>query len=372
MKVAIICGAGIVSGKEIVALELGKGLREAGIEIHFVTSRWGSGDFGRRAEALRFPVSRLWLGFISATLRLAPIWMTVDQIRRWPALLMGYRRFLREVKPAKVIHTNWHHSILLWPFFRRDRDIYWTHEVMANTRQYRILFQKLSKRVGSFVAVSHATGDALAQLGVPRSMIRVIYNGIADPKGHCDRVREEIGLRIGIVGQIGAWKGHEDLLRAFKSVRETVATAELHIFGNGAVDYLDTLRNLSVELGIDPAITWHGFVSDPRKIYENLAVVTVPSRVVESFGVSAVEAAFFGLPVVASRRGGLPEIVVDNETGYLVNAESPGDIAARLKALLQDRDLRLIMGRRARQRALEQFSQKRFGKEFAEMLQSEA
>src|SRR5438045_3645449 len=112
MKVAIICGAGIVSGKEIMALELGKGLREAGIEIHFVTSRWGNGDFARRTIATKFPTHRMWLGYISTTLRWSEIRMTLDQLRRWPSFVIAYLRFLREVRPEKVIHTNWHHLLL--------------------------------------------------------------------------------------------------------------------------------------------------------------------------------------------------------------------------------------------------------------------
>ena len=294
--------------------------------------------------------------------------MTADQVRRWPALLMGYQRFLRDFKPSRVIHTNWHHAILLWPFLHRDRDIYWAHEVLADTWQYRFLFQKLAKRVGAFVAVSRAAANALAKLGTPRSMIHVIYNGISYPDGQSDKIREKDRLRIGIVGQIGVWKGHEDLLRAFKCVREKVAIAELHIFGDGTAEYLDTLRHLSSELGIESAITWHGFVSDPRTIYENLAVVAVPSRGVESFGLSAMEAAFFGLPVVASRCGGLAEIIEDGETGFLVEPENSSELADRLSLLLQSSDLRLSMGQRARQLALERFKQRRLVEEFVEVM----
>jgi hypothetical protein len=119
-KIAIVCGAGIVSGKEIMAIELAEGLRAAGVEVHFLTSRWGSGDFARRTTTLGFRTHRLWLGFVSATFRFDAIWMTVDQLRHWPALLRGYRHYLHAEQPNKIIHTNWHHVLLVGLFSGRN------------------------------------------------------------------------------------------------------------------------------------------------------------------------------------------------------------------------------------------------------------
>ena len=77
----------------------------------------------------------------------------------------------------------------------------------------------------------------------------------------------------------------------------------------------------------------------------------------------AAEAAYFGIPVIATRRGGLPEIVQDGETGYLVDAESPMQIAEKLKLLIEDTDLRDKMGQTAHNYALQHFSQERMVQE---------
>ena len=62
--------------------------------------------------------------------------MTGEQVLRWPELMLSYRRFLHERAPDRVIHTNWHHLLLLVPFLRPDRDIYWAHEVYLDKPQY--------------------------------------------------------------------------------------------------------------------------------------------------------------------------------------------------------------------------------------------
>lgn len=368
MRIAIISGAGIVSGKEVMSLELGEGLRAAGEEVRFVTARWGNGEFARRARVQGFTVERMWIGFISATLRLKPLWWTTDQLLHWPALYLGYRRFLREFQPEKVIHTNWHHVIVLWPFLTAKRDIYWAHEVMGNTRQYRALFRRLSRRCGKFIAVSRATAEALAALGVPAQKVTTIYNGLVDDFSEAPFTTAEQPVKIGIIGQVGAWKGHEDLFHGFALVKDEVPAAELHVFGDGTPEFITGLRALAERLGIAARITWHGFVAEQQQIYGNLSVVIAPSRVVESFGMTAVEAALFKLPVVASRIGGLAEIVEDGKTGFLVQPERPVELANRIVQLLKDEDLRREMGEEARRRALDCFSRERMVRGFLDTL----
>src|SRR5882724_7565996 len=367
VKVAIVCGAGIVSGKEVMALELGQGLRESGVEVYFITSRWGSGEFGRRTEAAGFPTYRLWLGFISATLRLDCIWMTLDQLWHWPALFIGYRRFLKKVSPAKVVHTNWHHVLLLWSLLRPQRDIFWLHEVIPKKPQYRGLFQRMGARVGCFVTVSNASGKSLVDLGVAESKIHVIYNGITDP-AHGDTRGRDNSQTVGIVGQIGRWKGHEDLLEAFQIILSGHSNAELHIFGNGSPDYEAFLRRRISELGAGRNVFWQGFIRDRSKIYPCLTLLVVPSRSEDALPTTAIEAAFFRVPVIASRRGGLPEIVEDGVTGYLFE---PGDVARLAKhtmTLLQDAGLRSEIGQNARKRAMSLFSRERFVRDFIDLL----
>ena len=94
-------------------------------------------------------------------------------------------------------------------------------------------------------------------------------------------------------------------------------------------------------------------------IYRSADVVVVPSVYGESFGIVALEAMASGRPVVASRVGGLSEVVVDGETGILVQPGSPRSIAEALLALHQDRSLARKLGLNARRIVVERYSWKR-------------
>src|SRR3954451_6944555 len=124
MKVAIICGGGIVSGKEIMVLQLAESLRDIGVDVKVVSSRWTDGRFTERLGASGIPTFKVWFGFISATLNLKCIYMTLAQLARWPQLLGAYGSFLLRFKPDAVIHTNWHSLLMILFFVRRSRDIY--------------------------------------------------------------------------------------------------------------------------------------------------------------------------------------------------------------------------------------------------------
>jgi glycosyltransferase involved in cell wall biosynthesis len=368
-SVAIVCGAGIVSGKEIIALELAEGLRERGITINFLIAWWGDGEFKRRLQALQFNFQVLRLGFISATLRWEPLRMTLHQLWHLPGLLMSYRRFLRTVRPSYVIHCNWHHAFMLLPVLRRKRDIFWVHEIMCNRPLYRGIFRAISRRVRCFVAVSHATGSALQRLGIPQDRICVLYNGVRDTTDYgAQKSSEGANKSVGIIGQIGKWKGHEDLFDAFSSVQKAHPDSELHIYGRGSKEYEDQLRDRARQLGIEDSMIWHGFVADRRRIYRDLAVCVVPSHVEESFGLTALEASLASVPVVATRRGALPEIVEHGETGYLFEAGNTLQLAASINALLSDPPLAKAMGSNGRTRALQKFGRDRFINDFVNIL----
>jgi glycosyltransferase involved in cell wall biosynthesis len=369
MKAAIVCGAGIVSGKEVMALELGEGLREEGCSVFFVTSLWGNGDFAARLRSHDFPFARMRIGFISATLTIDNLRMTADQMMHWPKLLYDYNQFILRERPDYVIHTNWHHMLVLLPFLKEERDIFWLHETVPNKPQYVRLFSTLSRRIRCFVAVSNAVARALGSIGIADTKVYVIHSGIRDPvRGAPIEVECRERLQIGIVGQVGSWKGHEDLLKAFALISRNYPNAELCIFGVKAGEFAAHLERLAEELGVSAQLVWKGYVSEKSAIYSALAVCVIPSRSDDPLPTVAIEAAFFGLPVIATRKGGLAEIITEGSTGYLVDAENPTQLAARLDELLQSQELRRSMGGAARKRALHEFSQRRFVDDFLRLL----
>ena len=371
MRTSIICGAGYISGKEIVALELVAGLHDSGYDVDVATTMWGNGEFAKRLQALNVQAHPMRLGYVSATPRLNELRMTADQLVHLPALYSRYRRFLRDVSPDKIIHTNWHHLLLLLPFLKPKRDLFWVHEIIPNKAQYRKLFTALSRRLSRFVGVSNAVAQSILRLGVPAEQVIVIHNGLRILRTSAtERHRTNGTVRIGIVGQIGAWKGHEDLLNAFAlMVRRCPINCELRIFGTESAAYAAYLRDLASKLNLNEKIKWHGFVSDRGEIYDQIDICVIPSRFEEPFGLVAVETAMAGLPCVATNRGGLPEIVQDQITGLLVESAKPDELAHALKQLVEDPGLRRRMGEAARQRARDKFSREHLVKQFAALLE---
>jgi glycosyltransferase involved in cell wall biosynthesis len=366
--IAIICGAGMVSGKEIMALELGEGLRSINRPVVYATSKWGNGQFADQLRNRQFSFDCLRLGFISASLRLDCMRMSADQLIHWPKLLHDYGRFLRRNKPKFVVHTNWHHLLVLWPFLRADRDLFWVHDIIPRKRQYKYLFAALQEKLKSFVAVSNAVANSLLDVGIQNNNIEVIYNGFQDPtNGDLQDSVAHTGqdyIAIGVIGQIAPWKGHEDLLMAFREITSRNPNARLHIFGEMKGEFCKVLMQMSERLKIDNRVIWRGFVEDIGQIYRSLDVCIVPSRVAESFGLVAAEAAFFRRPVVATHLGGLTEIVVDGETGFLVEPQEPFVLANRIERLVRCDSLRRRMGYAARCRATEKFSRERLVADF--------
>jgi glycosyltransferase involved in cell wall biosynthesis len=369
VKVTIICGAGLLSGKEMMALELGQGLRHAGQEVSYVTSLWGDGKFRARLDELGFTKACMRIGFISATMTLECLRMTADQLIRVPGLWLDYMRFLRKETPDQIIHTNWHHLLVLWPFLNTGRDWFWLHEMIPDKPQYRKVLGALSRRLRGFVPVSQAVKASLLRIGIPEDKIHVIHNGLSDPTSAGGvPPRHWSGVRFGIAGQIGSWKGHQDLLEAFSLIASKHPISELHIFGAGSSDFMAALKHRAEVLGLGSRLFWHGFVADRKDIYGELDICVVPSRTPDPLPTVAIEAAFFGLPVIASRSGGLLEIVQHSVTGFLVEPGHPAELAASLDELLGDAEMRRRMGAAAAQHARTYFSQERFVAEFLRLM----
>ena len=335
-NVQIVCGAGMVSGKEIMSLNLATGMRGVGWNVEFVTSRWGDAKFVSRLEEDCFKYQRLRLGFISASVRIKPLLMTIDQLRFWPSLAYQYNRLIESSVPRAVIHTNWQHALLLLPLLKTRRDIFWAQELFPNNPHYALVLRAIANRVGRVVCVSHAVARSVLALGVPKSRVSVIHNGCSFVESKPSQVvRKE--LRLGIVGQIGPWKGHDDLIDALALLARDGISVSVSIFGTGDPGYIKTLRARLAGLNLEDRVEWPGFVSNQADIYREVDVCVQPSRFEEPFGMTAVEAGGFSCPVVCSDRGGLPEIVEDGVTGFVVGVHRPDQLARALRSFFVER-----------------------------------
>lgn len=357
MKILFVCGGGVIYGKERVTLSLMEGLRARGHQIHCITSTWGD-VFAKELAKRSIPYDRLPTGFISKTLRWEPLYMTLVQLWRLPKLWQGYRSTLRRFGPNVIIHSNFHHLLLLWPLLDPKRTFFHVHDYFKPTALYCSLMRFLNLRIRAFIGVSRFIRDAITQLGISPSKVFFVHNGI-DFEDRPNHRTLSAPVRIGIVGQIGEWKGHDDLLEALKILKDWNMAFVCKIFGEGEPAYLQTLHQRSRQYGLDSNIRWLGYVKDKHEIFKEIDICVIPSRCHEGFAITAVEAAVFGVPVAATRMGALTEVVRNEETGYLIRPDSPLDLAQKLKGLIENPSLRKNMGERAYLYAKEHFSRER-------------
>ncbi len=160
------------------------------------------------------------------------------------------------------------------------------------------------------------------------------------------------------------------MLDAFARIADKYPDSTVHVFGSGSAPYTKRLKSQADELGISNRVIWHGFVEERDHIYYelDLCVMPVPLGATEALPTIAIEAAFFGLPAVGSRCGGLVEIIDDGATGFLVDSGSIHQLSGRLDELLANSDLRHSMGRAARQRAVVRFGHQRFVSDFIQLM----
>jgi glycosyltransferase involved in cell wall biosynthesis len=200
------------------------------------------------------------------------------------------------------------------------------------------------------VVNSDAVGRRLAAEGI--GPVEVISNGVPPARPRPPLAAPPTAL---FAGRLVAEKGVDVLLRAFARVAAAVADARLVVAGDGRDR--EALTSTASALGLDGRVTMLGHL--PRAELERVAagawVQVIPSRWAEPFGIVAAEAMMRGTAAVASRVGGLADIVEDGRTGFLV---PPGDVDAladALARLLGERALAEAMGRAGREAALARF-----------------
>jgi glycosyltransferase involved in cell wall biosynthesis len=193
--------------------------------------------------------------------------------------------------------------------------------------------------------------------------IALIHSAVDPDRFSLERDRsllEEFGIRdrfvAGVTGRLREEKGHRHLIAAMPAIVKAIPEFTLLVVGSGSLEH--ELRQQAAALGMREHVVFTGFRKDIARILAAIDVFVMPS-LSEGLGTAILEAGAAGLPIVATRVGGIPDIVEDGETGLLVPAGEPGALAEAVIRMARDPDLAARCGAAAAEHVRAKFSEER-------------
>lgn len=339
-----------VGGLEAVVESLARGQRGRGVDVHV----------GAVVEPEARPHPFVG-GLLAADMPVAPL---VVPHRAYLTEMRALRQLLDRVDPD-VVHTHGYRADVLGGFVARRaaRPLVSTiHGFTGGGRKNRVyewLQRRSLLRFDAVAAVSRPLGRELAETGLDVDRLHLVPNAWSPSHDVLRRgdARRRLGLPegafvVGWVGRLSREKGADVLLRAVARTADRPPMLA-SLVGDGAQE--ESLRELASELGIADAVRFHGRVPDAAELYRAFDVFVLSSRT-EGTPVSLFEAVEAGVPVVATRVGGVPDVAADGEHALLVPPEEPEVLARAVARVREDPDGAEERARRARCRLQEEFA----------------
>ena len=292
-----------------------------------------------------------------------------------PGTIGRLGRFFSEVRPD-IVHTHQVGALFYaGPASRRKSCIPVVHTEHGKHYEQGVKTRWLGRIAGRFadrffcVSQDIAT-SVLSHRIVPDRKVFVVRNGI-DTARFCHRSRYEemcraLGIPLGvpIVGTIGRLceiKRQDLLLHAFARIRSRIPEARLLIVGDGPL--MGSLRSLASDLGLEPCCHFVGYQAEPESYLQLMDVFALTSRS-EGMPLVLLESWAAGVPVIAARVGGLPELVRDRSNGLLFDSGDEHALAAALETLLANPVDAKRMGDQGRRMVVSQFDVSRMAGDY--------
>lgn len=216
--------------------------------------------------------------------------------------------------------------------------VIWTYHVNVPMSSTIKLTNRFMTRLNhKIISVAEFMKKELLQKGISSDKVTVIYNGIKVPK--IDESKKVVMTEkvVSVIGRLSPEKGHKFLFESLAQLKRDNPNLKwkLHVVGDGVLK--QELIDLSKTLDIQSNIIFKGFVNTMDTEYINSDIILLPSEN-EAFPFVAIEALAFEKPVISTNVGGLPEVIIDNETGILVSYGDVDALAKNIKRLLEDEE----------------------------------
>ena len=289
-----------------------------------------------------------------------------------PHLLAFYREVRRRLEGANLIYCNTPKAIVLGglvAWLNRRNLVVHLHDLLTDEHFSPMnlkLLQFFARRAGLVIANSKATAETFIATGGKTSVVEVVYNGFepshfARPSNFSQEAsRAKLGLpsgrMFGIFGRLTRWKGQHVAIEALRSLPGVhLAVVGEALFTEDDRAYRDELHRVAEDPGLQGRVHFLGFQSDVTPLLQTVDVVAHCSVAAEPFGRVIVEAMMAGTPVVATRGGGVDEIITDGQDGILVPPADPAALALAVGRIMQDSELASNLTSIALDRARERF-----------------
>ncbi len=290
------------------------------------------------------------------------MWRKGKNIPRIPACLYAIYRLIRQ-ENISLVHANtlWDNPYAYFPAHWRKIPTVCHIRSVPRPDMTRKYFLNNTNRL---ICVSGFIEKSLTDCGLKN--MQVIYNGInlayAEHSGDTCAIRSKLGfspkhLVVGLVSRLDPLKGQEILIKAASRLVNKFPQARFLIVGEAKTktpEYADYLKKMVADAGLSPYFVFTGYCNNIMELTAAIDISVLPS-LDEGFGRTNLEAMLIKKPVVSTYIGGIPEVVEDNVTGFLIPPDDADALSYRLLQLLSDKKLRYRMGNAGYKRVIQRF-----------------